>query len=141
MRSENSSPLTSDKLLELRGSETATLKKIIEVESKFFNFECLVREDKVVVLHLKNLSPQFRNKRDMDYLAKWFRDRIGGFKTYYADFIGVINRNDGKGAIRLNSMDIFITEYTPAIMYDESFIHRLFSNLSIKLIEELNCKY
>ena len=116
-------------------------KKIVEVPCKFFLFECLVRHDKTVVLHLKNLSRQLRNKRDMDQLAKWFRDRVGGFGSFYADFIGELNRNDNKGAIRLNSMDIFIMKYTPAMMHDEAFIHRHFSNLALKLIEELNCKY
>lgn len=116
-------------------------KKIVEVPCKYFTFECLVRDDKTVVLHLKNLIQSFRNKRDMDYLAKWFRDRVGGFGSYYADFIGEINRNDKKGAIRLNSIDIFISQYTPAIVHDEAFIHRHFSNLALKLIEELNCRH
>ena len=116
-------------------------KKIVEVPCKYFRFEVLVRDDKTVVLHLKNLIPSFRNKRDMDFLAKWFRDRVGGFGSYYADFIGELNRNDNKGAIRLNSIDIFISKYAPAMMHDEAFIHRHFSNLALKLIEELNCKH
>ena len=116
-------------------------KKIVEVPSKFFTFECLVRDDKTVVLHFRNLTKAFRNKRDMDFIAKWMRDRVGGFGSYYADWIGEINRNDGKGSIRLNSLDIFITKYTPAMVHDEAFIHRHFSNLAIKLIEELNCSH
>jgi hypothetical protein len=116
-------------------------KKIVEVPCKYFLFECLVRDDKTVVLHLKNLDRSLRNKRDMDYLAKWFRDKVGGFGSYYADFIGELNRNDNKGAVRLNSMDIFIHKYAPAMMHDEAFIHRHFSNLAIKLIEEMHCKH
>jgi hypothetical protein len=115
-------------------------RKIVEVKSKFFIFECLVRDDKTVVLHLRELTKAFRNKREMDFLAKWFRDRVGSFGSFYADWIGEINRNDGKGSIRLNSLDIFITKYTPAMVHDEAFIHRHFSNLATKLIEELNCR-
>jgi hypothetical protein len=141
MSSEASSLLSSANNAHLGESLDTALKTIVEVPSKYFKFECLVRNDKTVVLHLKGLTPRMRNKRDMDYLAKWFRDRVGGFKSYYADFIGEINRNDNKGAVKLNSIDIFISEYAPAMMHDESFIHRHFSNLAIRLIEELNCKH
>ncbi len=140
MSLDNTSLLNSANHAGLGKSVETGLKTIVEVPCKWFLFECLVRNDKTVVLHLKNLMPSMRNKRDMDYLAKWFRDRVGGFKSYYADFIGEINRNDKKGAIKLNSIDIFISEYAPALMHDEAFIHRHFSNLAIKLIEELNCK-
>ena len=77
----------------------------------------------------------------MDYLAKWMRDRVGAFGSYSADWIGVINRNDQKGSIRINSLDVFIRHYTPAIVHDEEFIHRHFSNLALKLIEDLNCRH
>ena len=140
MFSENGSLLNSASRAGLGESVNAASRKIVEVPSSHFLFECLVRDDKTVVLHLKGLAKNLRNKRDMDFLAKWFRDRVGGFGSYYADWIGEINRNDGKGAIRLNSLDIFITKYTPAIVHDEAFIHRHFSNLALKLIEELNCK-
>lgn len=140
MFSEASSLVNSANNAHLGETIDAGLKTIAEVPSRFFLFECLIRNDKTVVLHLKNLIPSMRNKRDMDFLAKWFRDRIGGFKSYYADFIGEINRNDRKGGIKLNSIDIFISEYAPALMHDEKFIHRHFTNLATKLIEELNCQ-
>jgi hypothetical protein len=124
------------------GQELRTgARKIVEVPSKYFTLECLVRDDKTVVLHFKNLVPQFRNKRDMDFLAKWMADHVGSFGSLYADWVGIINRNDGKGSIRLNSLDLFIHDYTPAQVHDESFIHRHFSDLALKLIEELNCRH
>jgi hypothetical protein len=116
-------------------------RKLVSVPSRYFTFECIVRDDKTVVLHFKNLIPTFRNKRDMDYLAKWMRDRVGAFGSYYADWIGVINRNDGKGKLLINSLDVFISQYTPAMVHDEDFIHRHFSNLAVKLIEDLNCRH
>ena len=141
MLSDPSSLLNSANQAGLGESLETGVKKIVEVPSRFFLFEVLVRDDKTVVLHLKNLSKSLRNKRDMDYLAKWFRDRVGGFESFYADFIGELNRNDNKGAIRLNSLDMFIYKYAPAMMHDEGFIHRHFSNLATKLIEEMNCKH
>lgn len=117
-------------------------KKIVEVKSRFFIFECLVRDDKTVVLHLRHLTPAFRRTRELNFLAKWFRDRVGGFDSYYADFIGTVAKGDmNQRAARIDSMDIFIRGYKPALMYDENFIHRHFSDLATKLIEELNCKY
>ena len=139
MALENSSLLHSANNAHLGDTVETGNKIIAQVPSKFFNFECLVRNDKTVVLHLKGLHQSFRNRRDMDFLAKWFRDRIGGFGSFFADWIGEINRNDGKGAIRINSLDIFIKDYTPAKVYDEAFIHRHFTDLANKLIEELNC--
>ena len=138
---DQSSLLNSANKAHLGDTAITGMKTIVSVPCKWFLFECLVRNDKTVILHLKNLIPSMRNKRDMDFLAKWFRDRVGGFKSYYADFIGEINRNDNKGAVKLNSIDIFIYEYTPALMHDEAFIHRHFMNLAIKLIEELNCRH
>ena len=141
MSSNHSSLLDSANSAGLGESLNTNATKIVEMPSKFFLFECAIREDKTIVLHLKNLTPSFRNKRDMDYLAKWIRDRVGAFKSFYADYIGEINRNDNKGAIRLNSIDIFITGYVPAELHDEPFIHRRFTDLALKLIEELNCKH
>lgn len=111
---------------------------MISIESEFFVFESMVRPDRTVVLHLRNLRRDFRNKKMMDYLAQWIRDRIGGFDSFKADFLSEIGNE--KGAYKINSMDFFIRGYTPALVHDDRFVVRHLTNLGRRLIEHIRGK-
>lgn len=117
---------------------TAT-QHMIAVESEYFVFESMVRPDHVVVIHLRNLTRNFQNKKMMDYLAKYIRDNVGGFKSFKADFIGAVSTMDK--AQRLDSLDIFISGYAPALMHDERFVVRHLTDLGNKLIAHLRAKF
>ena len=122
------------------GEEMPTkMQFVATIESEFFTFESLVRPDRTVVIHLRGLKRDFRNKRMMDYLAQWVRDHIGGHRALYADFIGQFTPglNVPEGPQAINSLDIFVYDYTPALMHDEHFVTRHLNDLGRKLIEHI----
>jgi hypothetical protein len=121
------------------GEEMPTkLQFIASIESEFFTYETLVRPDRTVVIHLRKLRQDFRNRRMFEYLTKWIRDRIGGHRAIYADFIGNVvsgmpsERNNTPESI--NSLDLFVYDYVPALMHDERFVTRHLTDLGQKLI-------
>lgn len=133
----SSAPSLADLESKVQSGEFGNSKMvpIAVIESEFFTFEVIIRPDKVVVLHLRNLKQNFRNRKMMDFLAKYIRDRIGGYKRFFADFTGEISGINGKQEI--NSIDIFITEYAPVLVHDLNFVQRHLTNLGQKLIEDL----
>ncbi len=118
--------------------DTVNPNAIATITSRWFVFEAVVRQDKTVVIHLKNLRPDFRNKKMLDFLTKYFRDRIGAYGRIYADFIGEFGSVHTKDSIKLNSLDIFVYDYVPAKMHDDRFVVRHLSDIGQKLIEEIN---
>ena len=120
-------------------SFNTALQHMQSIESEFFTFESMVRPDHVVVIHLRGLKRTFRNKRMMDYLAQYIRNNIGGFTSFHADFIGKVSNMDK--AQEINSLDIFVEGYTPALVHDERFVVRHLTSLGQKLIEHIRMKF
>ena len=115
------------------------MRNVSEIPSKWFIFEAVVREDKCVVVHLRNLHHNFRNKNVMDRLVKYISDRVGQHRSIYADFIGELSVGGRKGGVMaINSLDIFIYDYLPAKMHDEKFVGDHLSKIGQQLIEQLN---
>ena len=111
-------------------------RTIAELKTQWFVFEAVIRQDKCLVIHLKNLRKDFRNKKMLDYLTKYISDRIGGRDYIKADFIGEIGGE--RGVIKLNSLDIFVHGYLPAKMHDEKFVANTLLRIGNQLNDHLN---
>jgi len=125
----------TDADLDTGGEFTTGAQHMVAIECEFFIFESMVRPDRTVVIHLRNLRRDFRNPRMLNYLAQWIRDRIGGFQSFKADFLSEVGNE--KGSYKINSMDIFVGGYTPALVHDHRFVVRHITDLGQKLIEHI----
>jgi hypothetical protein len=112
---------------------TSAAVDIFHAQMKCFLFEAVIRPmDNALVIHLKHLPPALRNRKFFDYAARIIRDKIGGFESFHASFIGEVD-----SANKLNSLDLIFTKYYPALKGDMEFIKNHTAKIGYDLDEEL----